>query len=241
MKIKNYMLTLFCLAGVSSLPVPAFATVISVGSFESSLTGSLQNADPQGSISSGDNLKMQTYDTTGNLAFGTTPVVKDVLSSHNPFHDQSGITDGFYGNGSSWIGNSANSWLEINLGLVATIDQVIFGRDRLGFYSDRQAGRFKLEVALADHVFTEVVALTAVNYSNSQSVKTDFTAGIPELVTAQYLRLTFENNGTAIDEVEVFGTALISGGSVPAPAPLLLIGLTLAGIGFRQYQRTKAA
>jgi len=47
-------------------------------------------------------------------------------------------------------------------------------------------------------------------------------------ITAQFIKITFANRGAAIDEVEVRTT------SIPEPATLALMGLGLAGIGYRR-------
>jgi hypothetical protein len=240
----NRVLVVACLVCTSYLPANAFATVISAGLFQSASVGA-----PSGSFATAE----QAFDTTGNLAYvgnsGSVAVASSVLSGYDPFHDETHINDGRYGNGSSWIGNTSNSWLKIDLGVAASIDEIIFGRTRIQTgdqcCDDRVAGSFSIEGALTDDIFGNgntnndaseyfsIVGLTAVSYNPlGESVKVDFTAGTPQSVTARFLKLTFLNNGTAIDEVEVFGN------SVPAPATLTLIGLGLAGLG---YSRRKKA
>jgi hypothetical protein len=220
------------IAATALLPTTALATEITTGAFGSALTGAPSFAPSQGSpcVSGSACSSRQTYDTTGNLAFGKAVTVSSTITSpagYGLFHGAAGINDGYYGNGSAWIGASANSWLEIDLGFTATIEQIIFGRYRVGSCcDDRQARQFKVEAAGADGIFSEVVALKGVSYLSGASVKTDFTAGTPQTVNAQYLRLTFALNGTAIDEVEVFG--------VPEPATLALFGLGLTALGLRR-------
>ena len=217
----------------------ASATTISVGNFSSSLTGTLVN-DPGPDCSLNNSCLKQTYDTTNNLAFfGTTgiaAIASSVLSSHDPFHDETNINDGSYGNGSSWIGNSADSWVKIDLGYFARIDQLVFGRYRVGACcSDRQAGFFTIETALTDDIFANgnsgndnaeyavVVNNNAVSYTGGQSVKVDFNAGgSPQTVTARFLKFTFANSGTAIDEIEVYGTRAVSS---PTTLMLFFFGL----------------
>jgi PEP-CTERM motif len=243
------MLAIYCAACLWSLSGSVSATVISVGSFASSLTGLPENeTGSPGSCSLGNSCLKQTYDTTGNLAYvgstGTAAVASSVLASHDPFHDETGINDGSYGNGSSWIGNTPNSWLKIDLGVAAIIDQILFGRYRMGTCcNDRQAGSFSIAAALTDNVFSNgdttnddleystIVPTNSVSYPSGQTVKVDFTTGTPEIITARYLKLTFANSGTAIDEVEVFGT------TVPAPATLALFGLGLAGLGWSRRKQ----
>ena len=93
----------------------------------------------------------EPYDTNENLAFTHPVVAKDVLGG--AFHKIANINDGNYGNGVSWIGTSANSWIKIDLGQPRLIDRVTFGRDRLGFFGDRPPGNFTVELALTENVF----------------------------------------------------------------------------------------
>ena len=234
MRIKNGLLALVSFACLGLLPATASATTITEGFFGSTLTGSPEDAPALGSpCSPGFSCQRQTYDTTGNLALGATATVSSVISSpFNLFHGAAGITDGYYGNGSSWIGSTTNSSLTLDLGFVATIDQIIFGRYRMGTCcNDRLAGQFKLEISSDGSIFTDVFGFTTVNYGGGQSVKTDFNAGTPEIVTAQYLKLTFANVGTAIDEVQVYGA------QIPEPAALALFGLGLAGLGWSRRKK----
>ncbi|MFM8271403.1 MAG: DUF1553 domain-containing protein, partial [Gemmata sp.] len=58
------------------------------------------------------------------------------------------INDGRYGNGRSWISNqSGRGWVEIELAELATIDRVVWARDREGKYADRLPTRYKIEVS----------------------------------------------------------------------------------------------
>jgi mono/diheme cytochrome c family protein len=67
----------------------------------------------------------------------------------NPIHKIAHLNDGRHGNGRSWISRSAGrgvvtiAWPE-----AATIDRVVWGRDREGVYSDRLATQYYVEAAL---------------------------------------------------------------------------------------------
>jgi hypothetical protein len=203
------------------------------------LTGSVVSPSP-----GTNNLKYQTYDTTDNLAYfgatGIAPVVSSNLGV--ALHDDSKINDGFYGNGSSWIGSTANSWLKIDLGDLFNIEEILFGRDRLGFFDDRDPGQFTIEVATKDDIFlngnivddaNEYVSIfdsSALGFGGSIAGNDTISAMFTP-VTAQFIKMTFTNNGAAIDEVVIYGSP------VPEPATMLLFGLGL--LGFAGVSRKK--
>jgi len=151
-----------------------------------------------------------------NLAFSRPVVAKDVLPGF-AFHQIAHITDGIYGNPNSWIGNSADSWIKIDLGQPTVINRVTFGRDRLGILFDRDPGRFTVELALTDNVFligndsndsaeyVEVLdSLTAAGGFTGTIALGDTIQASFSPATARYVKLTFANLGAAIDEVEIF-------------------------------------
>ncbi|HEX6269098.1 MAG TPA: discoidin domain-containing protein [Anaerolineales bacterium] len=159
------------------------------------------------------------FDTNQDLTFqgnGARPAVaKDTLPGHSGIHQPAYANDGQYGNGSSWVSNSAYSWIKIDLGQATAINTVTFGRDRLGNYSDRHPGQFTIAVALSDNVYADgnssddMIEYKTVydsersgfsgTVSGSETVQAHFGS-----VVARYVKITFSNPGTAIDEVEAF-------------------------------------
>ncbi len=142
-------------------------------------------------------------------------VAKDTMRGHEEIHHAAYINDGLYGPGASWVSDSPDSWIKIDLGKATTINTVAFGRDRLGTYNDRDPGQFVIALALSDAVYAdgdssndkveykEVFDSKQVGFSGtvsgSETVEAQFQ---PRL--ARFVKITFENAGTAIDEVEVF-------------------------------------
>jgi hypothetical protein len=125
------------------------------------------------------------------------------------------VNDGLYGPGASWISNSRNSWIKIDLGKATTLNTVTFGRDRLGKLSGHHPGQFIVSLALSDNIYAngnntnDSKEYQAVY--NSEQAGFSGTISGPETViahfkpqVARYIKITFENKGTAIDEVEAF-------------------------------------
>jgi hypothetical protein len=142
-------------------------------------------------------------------------VAKDTIPGYSRIHKAAYVNDGLYGPGASWISNSAYSWIKIDLGETRTINTITFGRDRLGNFNDGDPGQFIVAVALSDDVYadgnsnndfkeyTEVYNSDEVGFdgivSGAETVKATF-----DPVRARYVKITFENARTAVDEIEVF-------------------------------------
>lgn len=142
-------------------------------------------------------------------------VAKDTAPGLGEIHKAAYVNDGLYGPGASWISNSRNSWIKIDLGKATKINTVTFGRDRLGKLSGHDPGQFVVSLALTENlyangnnsndireyqpVFDSEVAGFSGTISDAETVTAQFA---PQL--ARYIKITFENKGTVIDEVEAF-------------------------------------
>ncbi|MCC7421924.1 MAG: PSD1 domain-containing protein [Planctomycetaceae bacterium] len=63
-------------------------------------------------------------------------------------HKLEHLNDGRYGNGRSWISNTAGKgWVTLELRETATIDRIVWGRDREGKFKDRVPTEYDIEVA----------------------------------------------------------------------------------------------
>ena len=142
-------------------------------------------------------------------------VAKDTIPGYGRIHKAAYVNDGLYGSGASWISNSAYSWIKIDLGKARTINTIMFGRDRLGNFNDGDPGQFIVAVALTDNIYadgnssddfmeyTQVYNSDEAGFdgmvSGDETIEARF-----EPVKARYVKITFENARTAVDEIEVF-------------------------------------
>jgi hypothetical protein len=63
-------------------------------------------------------------------------------------HQLAHVNDGRYGNSRSWISaENGAGWVQIELAEPATIDRVVWTRDREGVFGDRLATRYKIEIS----------------------------------------------------------------------------------------------
>ena len=142
-------------------------------------------------------------------------VAKDTMYAAGGIHKAAYVNDGLYGPGASWISNSRNSWIKIDLGKITEINTVTFGRDRLGNLNGHNPGQFVVALALTDNVYAN--GNNSKDNQEYQAVFNSKEAGFSgnisgdETVVAQfapraarYIKITFENKGTVIDEVEAF-------------------------------------
>jgi len=153
-------------------------------------------------------------------------VAKDTMAGSGSVHKAAYINDGLYGPGASWISNSRNSWIKIDLGKATKINTVTFGRDRLGQLKDHNPGQFVVSLATSDDVYADgnnnndtreyqtVFNSEQVGFSGTisgaETVAAQFTPQV-----ARYIKITFENKGTVIDEVEAFMAQPPVASSVP--------------------------
>ncbi len=78
-----------------------------------------------------------------NVARGKTAFAKDVVPVAP--HTVANVNDGIYGNANSWIADTTDSFVGINLGAPTLIDRVAFGRDHTGVQTSRVQGTYFLQ------------------------------------------------------------------------------------------------
>ena len=177
----------------------------------------------------------QEFDQSQDLTFpgngsARPAVAKDTIPGHSRIHKAAYVNDGLYGPGASWISNSAYSWIKIDLGHVRTINTVTFGRDRLGNLNDGDPGQFVIAVAISENVYSDGNSsndfLEYTQVYDSEKAGFDGIISGPETiearfnsVEARYVKITFENAGTAVDEIEAFMLQPLGFASNPTQRP----------------------
>jgi mono/diheme cytochrome c family protein len=89
------------------------------------------------------------------------------------------IHDGKYGNGRSWISNKVGrGWVEIELPESATIERIVWARDREGKFTDRLATRYRIDVS------TDRESWVVVASSDDRTTSDGSAAGAPPALNA---------------------------------------------------------
>ena len=82
-----------------------------------------------------------------NVAIGARTKASSTYEG-NPIHTLEHLNDGRYGNSWSWISREpSKGWIEVELPSVATIERIVWGRDREAKFRDRVATDYTIEVA----------------------------------------------------------------------------------------------
>ncbi len=191
------------------------------------LTGGIVLAEEGGALDSTNDLALASK---GSVAFA-----KDLLGNgvYAPTHTIPNLNNGTYGNGSSWIGNTNNSFCGVKISATpVTVRSIAFGRDNTGTYADRTLGLYTLQyttdasasASTPDASWTTIGTLSydsaggGANFAApSKRHRFNFSA-----VDATALRLIAPGNGistgTCIDEIEIYAQA----GTVVVPQPLTI-------------------
>lgn len=184
-----------------ALQIASPAIPLAIGPFASAFTGPAVCrpgfAPPQ--------CTAQPYNTSQNLAFGRPVVATSTIGGFPTIHAAAYVNDGFYGNGASWIGATANSSVTIDLGQEFWITRVSFGRDRTGSYNDREPGQFTISTSVDNVAFAPQFGSAAHAFGGIINGAETVEARLAP-VRARWIRLTAGNAGAAVDEIEVYGS-----------------------------------
>lgn len=192
-------------ASISIVPPSPTGPIVNDGNY----------ASPQGDYAA--------YTNTQNIALGASVSVSGTIANYPTIHNSDFITDGNYGNGRSWIGTGANSWLTIDLGSVQSFSTLSFGRDRVTAFDDRDPGQFSILTSNDGFTFGSIFDSSTLGFSGNLSAGQTVQATF-DTATARYVKLELTNGGAAIDEVEIMSP-------VPLPAAAWLFGSALLGLG----------
>ena len=156
----------------------------------------------------------------GNFGTAGIAFAKDVIfgGALAPTHTIANVNNGTFGNSSSWIGDSLNSFVGIGFGGPLTIASFAFGRDNTGTFGDRAVGLYTIQFTAdpnpAVNFLTDTwTTIGTINLDigagvGNPALRHRFNIGTP--VTATGFRLIAPGagaaGGAAIDELELFAT-----------------------------------
>jgi hypothetical protein len=139
-------------------------------------------------------------------------VSKDARYSQDQVHKAAYVNDG--SQGVSWVSDSPDSWIKIDLGQTRTINTVSLKKGSLGSSDADSPGQFVIEVALSDVYADGDSSNDYVEYAQVfHSEQAGFSGTVSQAETlqmrfppmkARFVKITFEKAGTAIEEVGVF-------------------------------------
>lgn len=146
-----------------------------------------------------------------NLARGKIAFAKDVVPVAP--HAIAKVNDGLYGNDYSWVADTLDSFIGINLGAtLIPIDRVAFGRDHTGVQTSRSDGIYTLQytsVANPDASTPDASwqSITAITYPGSVvNPNQRHMYGFPSVAATGFrLKTLAPVFGIGIDEIELYG------------------------------------
>ena len=168
--------------------------------------------------------EFEVFDVNGkNIAQGSAVTVSGTLAGF-AIHQAKHLVDGVYGNDHSWISNQANAGsLMIDLGVLATIKEVRWSRDRSGnarTFTDRVPEQYTIEVSTDSQKWQTVAS--SVDRLPRGRKPTGQQAG-PPLTSAEIAVLEKINKQIQIitdEEKTLTGGARVYAGTFTDPGPL---------------------
>jgi hypothetical protein len=168
--------------------------------------------------------EFEVFDVNGkNIAQGSAVTVSGTLAGF-AIHQAKHLVDGIYGNDHSWISNQANAGsLMIDLGILATIKEVRWSRDRSGnarTFTDRVPEQYTIEVSTDSQKWQTVAS--SVDRLPRGRKPTVQQAG-PPLTSAEIAVLEKINKQIQIitdEEKTLTGGARVYAGTFTDPGPL---------------------
>ncbi len=175
----------------------------------SKLTGNREVVDGYHKIQG----SFQTYNQENNIAFMKKCIASNTFIDNGKLsgiHKPRFITDGKYGNGSSWISKEENSWIKVDLEELSKIGKLQFGRDRLDISRDYRPRQFIIEVATKDNRLEYCKVFDSRDFCSKFSGEGQYTNTKESLrvtfskpIIARFVKISFLG-ATGIDELEIF-------------------------------------
>ncbi len=151
------------------------------------------------------------------LASGGAKATSDGDYSASPaIHRLSHLIDGQYGNGRSWISNRVgHGTVTVELPEVASIDRIVWARDREGKYLDRLPTRYRIEVSLDGEIW-RAVATSDDRLTPGSRTQVE-PAGLTDSDRKRWQKLTADAAGARVKLAALVQSEMVYAGRFGAP------------------------
>lgn len=139
----------------------------------------------------------------------------------HPLHRLEHVNDGRYGNPRSWIAKQAKGgWLQLEFAEPATIDRVVWGRDRKGKYADRLPTDYVIESSVDGRTWTTLASSANRRPigENAPPLEFDF-ASQPPAVAEQGRRSRDRLRALEAERARLQGARTVYAGTFRQPQP----------------------
>lgn len=141
-------------------------------------------------------------------------------------HDLKFLNDGEYGNARSWMSNEkGGGWVEVEFASEQVLERVVWGRDRLGKFTDRLATKYRIEVAAEEGAWQMVADAEdrALFDAESQKAPAFNTKGLSAAEAEVALRLMEERKPLEAKIQAVANVQKVFAGNFRAPDDIHLL------------------
>jgi mono/diheme cytochrome c family protein len=105
--------------------------------------------------------ELEVFDINGKNVASAAQVTSSGDYGGDPKHQLVHLNDGQYGNGRSWISNTAGrGWIELEFREPVEIARIVWGRDRDEKYRDRTAAKYTIEIRRGEDAWQTVASST---------------------------------------------------------------------------------
>jgi hypothetical protein len=165
---------------------------------------------------------VQPHSTNIALASTGTKATASTVFPNSDIHKIEHINDGKVGNSHSWISNErGKGWIELEFPQEATINRIVWGRDREQQFSDRLALQYRVEVALGSNDWRLVASSQdRVPYVATRPVSPDLSInGLSDMKAAELKQLLVRRTELEARIKELTAGPMVYAGKLDKPEP----------------------
>jgi hypothetical protein len=141
-----------------------------------------------------------------------------LIPGYPELHTIGHLNDGYYNNTASWVSAGEPSWVEIDLGVARTVNEIALGSEHRVHFNDRAITRFEVRVATQYAAESEAPGWQQVfRYDGKPIHATEHFRFEP--VAARWVRVLIQaaaGSPARIDELEIYEAAPGADGPLPA-------------------------